>query len=61
VGQANFDWIIKEVADLAIAKAKQAPELLELRWAAFLGAEAKPAKKPAAKKKAAKVGVSVEA
>jgi hypothetical protein len=22
VGQANFDWIVKEVADLAIAKAK---------------------------------------
>jgi len=37
VGQANFDWIVKEVADLAIAKANAAPEVLELRWAAFLG------------------------
>jgi hypothetical protein len=59
VGQANFDWIVKEVADLAIAKAKTAPQLPELRWSAFLngdaGAAAKsaPAKpKPAAKKAA---------
>ena len=58
VGQANFDWIVKEVADLAIAKAKLAPNVLELRWSAFLGAD--PAlwkapksaqKKPAAKKR----------
>jgi hypothetical protein len=58
VGQANFDWIINAVADLAIAKAKTAPHVPELRWAAFLGAEAaaplKVEKKPAAKKKAAK-------
>lgn len=40
VGQANFDWIVREVADLAIAKAKAAPQILELRWSAFLGAEA---------------------
>ena len=57
VGQANFDWIIKEVADMAIAKAQDAPALpQELRWAAFLsgtGAEA-PAKKGAAKKSSAK-------
>jgi hypothetical protein len=55
VGQASFDWIVREVADLAIAKAKNAPQVLELRWAAFLGAEfapTKPAKRPAAKKKA---------
>jgi hypothetical protein len=61
VGQANFDWIIREVADLAIAKAKTAPHLPELRWAAFLGAETMPAKKPVAKKKAAKVSVPVGA
>ncbi len=55
VGQANFDWIVREVADLAIAKAKTAPQVLELRWAEFLGgATAKPAKKAAAKKTAAK-------
>lgn len=36
VGQANFDWIVREVADLAIAKAQEAPIPNELRWAAFL-------------------------
>ena len=52
VGQANFDWIVKEVADLAIAKAKAAPQMLDLNWASFLNAApaAKPAKKSAAKK-----------
>jgi hypothetical protein len=57
VGQANFDWIVREVADLAIAKAKQAPHVPELRWAAFLGSpgsEEKAAKKSAGKKKAGK-------
>jgi hypothetical protein len=39
VGPANFEWIVKEVADLAIAKARQAPNRLKLRWSAFLGAE----------------------
>ncbi len=55
VGQANFDWIVKEVADLAIAKAKWAPRLPELRWAAFLGADPaalRAKRKPAAKKQA---------
>jgi hypothetical protein len=55
VGQVNFDWIVREVADLAIAKAEWAPHVPELRWAGFLGAEsAKPAKKKVAKKKAVK-------
>ena len=45
VGQANFDWIVNEVAELAIAKAKGAPQTPQLRWAGFLGAEAIPAKK----------------
>ena len=57
VGQANFDWIVREVADLAIAKAREAPLMPELHWSAFLGSdtahaapakEAKPAKKKAA-------------
>ncbi len=39
VGPANFEWIVKEVADLAIAKARTAPQLMKLRWHAFLGAE----------------------
>jgi hypothetical protein len=57
VGQANFDWIVREVADLAIAKARKAPHVPELRWAAFLEAEeaaAKPAKKKAAGKRRSK-------
>ena len=60
VGKVNFEWIVKEVADLAIAKAKSAPQLLELRWASFLSPAPAPAKavktekpKPAAKKAAA--------
>jgi hypothetical protein len=50
VGQSNFDWIVKEVADLAIAKAKTAPHILELRWSAFLGGENNPEQKPKPKK-----------
>jgi hypothetical protein len=43
VGQANFDWIIREVADLAISKAQNAPAAPELRWAAFLAGTPAPA------------------
>jgi glutathione synthase/RimK-type ligase-like ATP-grasp enzyme len=56
VGAANFEWIVREVADLAIAKANEAPRLLELRWSVFLGgnaALAQPApRKPTRKRKA---------
>ena len=55
VGQASFDWIVKEVADLAIAKAKLAPQHLDLKWSAFLGAGSEPAKKSAPKKPVKKV------
>ena len=48
VGQANFDWIVKEVAALATAKAHAAPQVLELRWSAFLGAAAAPSLKKSA-------------
>ena len=51
VGAANFEWIVRAVADMAIAKAKTAPHLPELRWSAFLGANA--AKGKAARKKPA--------
>jgi glutathione synthase/RimK-type ligase-like ATP-grasp enzyme len=61
VGQANFDWIIREVADLAIAKAHEAPRLPDLQASAFLGGaapapakESTPAKKTAKKKAPAK-------
>jgi glutathione synthase/RimK-type ligase-like ATP-grasp enzyme len=50
VGAANFEWIVREVADMAIAKAKTAPHDPELRWSAFLGAKAP---RPKAKEKVA--------
>jgi hypothetical protein len=61
VGKVNFDWIIREVADMAIAKAAHAPvQLKELRWSTFLSgtpANAMPTKavkkKTSAKKSAA--------
>src|SRR5215813_10804109 len=37
VGKENFEWIVREMTDLVIAKAQAAPEVpRELRWAAFL-------------------------
>ncbi|HEU5352032.1 MAG TPA: hypothetical protein VFU55_10585 [Terracidiphilus sp.] len=45
VGQANFDWIVKEMADLAIAKAKLAPRLVELRWSSLLSGPANEVKR----------------
>jgi hypothetical protein len=56
VGQANFEWIVREVTDLAIAKAKQAPQHLDLNWSSFLKMQAAPTKKTPAKKAAAKKG-----
>ena len=38
VGQANFEWIVREVADLAIARALEGTKPLELCWANFLNA-----------------------
>jgi hypothetical protein len=55
VGPANFEWIVEQVAEMAIAKAQLAPQLPALRWAAFLtGSPARAAKKkraPASRKK----------
>ena len=60
VGAANFEWIVREVADMAIAKARTAPHVPELRWSVFLGAKTVPRKaakkKPASKKAAKAVG-----
>jgi len=53
VGEKNFEWIVSEVAALAIEKAKKAPAIAELKWSTFLGAPAKPAKTTAKPKKAA--------
>jgi len=70
VGQENFDWIVNEVADLAIAKAKAAPVATEMHWAALLGGvpaspkleKPKPkAKKPPSKAKATKKKENVKA
>jgi glutathione synthase/RimK-type ligase-like ATP-grasp enzyme len=40
IGQDNFDWIVQSVAEMAIAKAKKAPRVSELRGAGFLGGAA---------------------
>ncbi len=60
VGAANFEWIVREVADMAIAKARTAPHVPELHWSVFLGAKTVPGKaakkKPASKKAAKAVG-----
>jgi hypothetical protein len=38
VGQANFDWIVNEVAELAMTRARQhTGKVTEYRWSAFLG------------------------
>uniref|UniRef100_E6QM91 Glutathione synthase/Ribosomal protein S6 modification enzyme (Glutaminyl transferase)-like protein n=1 Tax=mine drainage metagenome TaxID=410659 RepID=E6QM91_9ZZZZ len=50
VGEKNFEWIVSEVAALAIAKAKKSPQPLELRWQSFLNPEKSPAGKTKAKK-----------
>jgi hypothetical protein len=53
VGPTNFEWIVEHVAEMAIAKAKLAPQLPELRAVAFLGGEGSlDAPKKAAKKRA---------
>ncbi len=36
VGQANFDWIVNNVAELAVRKAKEhTGQVSEYRWSAF--------------------------
>ena len=60
IGQANFDWIVRQSADLLIAKAREAHRLAELSSSVFLGAETakgktvKAAKKKSTAKKSAK-------
>jgi glutathione synthase/RimK-type ligase-like ATP-grasp enzyme len=54
VGPANFEWIVEQVAEMAIAKAQLAPQIPELRWSAFLGgvpAKAPKKRAPSARKK----------
>ena len=51
VGEENFEWIVREAANLAIAKALAAPKPLELRWSSMLGAagQSRPKKKAVGK------------
>ena len=59
VGEANFEWIVSEVAALAIEKAKAAPQLLDLRWSSFLNTpEASAEQDKAASKKPVKEKVT---
>jgi hypothetical protein len=55
VGQANFEWVVNAVAEMAVHKAlSDENPARELRWAAFLagqGPVAVPAAKPATKKR----------
>ena len=63
VGQSNFDWIVREVADLAISKAQSAPQAPnELRWGSFLTGTplAPPTKKSPAKKTPSKKSASAK-
>jgi hypothetical protein len=56
VGQANFEWVVNAVAEMAVKKAlSDENPARELRWAAFLAGEKvveMPATKPAARRKA---------
>jgi hypothetical protein len=36
VGEANFEWVVQAVAEMAIEEALKEPETPEYRWAAFL-------------------------
>lgn len=44
IGQASFDWVVKEVADLAIAKARATAQKPEPRGSNLLSADPVPAK-----------------
>jgi hypothetical protein len=74
VGEESFRWIVDSVAKLAVKKATEPAKPLELRWAGFLGGEAKvaapklarkaakkTAKKSAKKKAAKKVAIKTAA
>jgi glutathione synthase/RimK-type ligase-like ATP-grasp enzyme len=56
VGEAHFAWIVDQVAELAIARAKSAPRAAGLLWPAPLGAghaKSSSRKRPAARKRPA--------
>jgi len=41
VGPDNFEWVVRHVADMAVARALAPPETPELGWASFLSGESK--------------------
>jgi hypothetical protein len=55
VGEANFNWIVEKVAELAVNKAlAEEDSISELSWASFLSGGTQPAKKAASKPRASK-------
>jgi len=60
LGRENFDWIVKEMADLAIAKARLALKVPQMQWAQWLSAE-ETARKPKKQKRQAPRKTSVMA
>jgi glutathione synthase/RimK-type ligase-like ATP-grasp enzyme len=53
VGRDNFEWVVSAVAEMAVAKARSNENpARELRWAGFLAGSEKPARPPAARKRA---------
>ncbi len=44
VGEANFEWIVNAVAELAIARAQAGPEPADFHWKDFLQGNTKPGK-----------------
>jgi glutathione synthase/RimK-type ligase-like ATP-grasp enzyme len=51
IGEASFDWLVEQIADLAIAKARRAPQPPEVHWPAALAAAEPPKKRPSSKPK----------
>jgi glutathione synthase/RimK-type ligase-like ATP-grasp enzyme len=50
IGEANFDWLVDQIADLAISRARRAPHTPDTRWSAVIGTS-QPTKKPTPVKK----------
>jgi hypothetical protein len=57
VGPKNFEWIVQQVADLAVKKAKKAPASPVLQAQALLGASVKAVSKAKAVKTPSKAKV----
>lgn len=51
IGEANFDWLVEQTADLAIARARRPPLRPEVRWPAVLSGGGAAKKRMAKKRK----------